>query len=58
MEKQLQTLAGQVLIERKEAEPVISSRLYHIPWVEDMGFRHTRSGTEEEAPLKKGSPPS
>jgi hypothetical protein len=38
-----------------EAEPVISPRLYNMLQIEDMGTRLSRSGRDEEAPLRKGS---
>jgi hypothetical protein len=55
--QELQML-GQVFIERKEAEPAISPRLYDIPRVKDVEVRLPRSAREEEALLRKGSPPS
>ena len=45
--QELQML-GQVFIERKEAEPAISPRLYDIPRVKDVEVRLPRSAREKK----------
>jgi hypothetical protein len=54
--QKFQVLAGEVLIRRKEANPIISPRLQDIPQVEGSGSPDkVREG--RALLLKKGSPP-
>lgn len=53
---EIPVLAGQVLVGRKVAEPVISPRLSDIRQVEDIEVRLSRSGREEEMPPTPPTP--
>jgi hypothetical protein len=49
-------LFGQVLIRRREVEPVISPGLFDVPQVEDGGLRLPRKD-QRRSPAGKGSSP-